>query len=156
MKNTPKFIVAENLGKLAKWLRFLGYDTIVLKAVGFNNKIRISRKDGRIYITRSRKEASSNISFPRRLILSERYIDQLQEITDLLSLDKDRIFTRCSLCNSRLFSIEKERIKDLIPDYIYEHHDEFRLCRKCGKIYWQGSHFDDMMKTVKKVFERTG
>ncbi len=156
MSKRPKFLAAENLARLAKWLRFLGYDTELYRAVGFNNKLRILKKDGRIYLTRCGKEAGSNIAFARKLIRSGNHLEQLREIIDFVAIDQKRIFTRCSICNSGLYDIKKEKIRELIPDYIYENHEEYRICRKCGKIYWKGSHFLEMKKTLEQIFKKIG
>ncbi|MBN1326731.1 MAG: Mut7-C RNAse domain-containing protein [Candidatus Cloacimonetes bacterium] len=147
----PKFILTENLNKLAKWLRILGYDAALFKAISFSALIRTAINDDRIVLTRSRKQADSNYHFPRRLIRSDDHLEQLKELQDLIVFDRSAIFSRCSLCNRILFEIDKEKIKNLVPEYVYQNWNEFRICRKCGKIYWTGSHFDNIIRFLETV-----
>ena len=81
----PKFLLAENLNKLAKYLRFLGYDTSLYKAISLDTKIRLCQKERRIYLTRSSKEASSPHKFTRVLIKEEFVDDQIKEMKDYLN-----------------------------------------------------------------------
>jgi len=69
----PKFLLAENLGKLAKWLRFLGYDAALYRKISLDNMIRIANKDNRIILTRSKKVAKNKRKFKRILIKSENH-----------------------------------------------------------------------------------
>jgi len=150
----PKFLLAENLNRLARYLRMLGYDAAVYKKISFSNRIRLVNKDKRVYLTRSKKEAKSNIKFARKQIISEIIWEQLQELQDYISYSEKHLFSRCLECNKKLYSIEKEKIKALVPDFIYAEHDNFYLCRKCGRIYWLGSHSQEMEKTLKKFTKK--
>ena len=148
----PRFLLAENLGRLAKWLRLLGYDTVVYKSISYHNMVRLALKDRRIILTRSKKDANLNGRFSRRLIVSDKHLDQLEEIKDLLRLNNDKVFTRCLICNRILYDISKNKIQDFIPEFVWERHSKFKICRKCGKIYWQGTHYKDMLNKLKKIF----
>ena len=152
----PRFLLAENLNKLAQYLRFLGYDAALIKSISFTKKINLCNKERRIYLTRSNKEAKSNHKFSRILINGQFVQEQIKELSDYIVFAETNIFTRCSKCNSLLNKIDQEKIKSFVPPYIFEHHDQFRICRKCGKIYWKGTHFDHLSDELNRLVERNG
>jgi len=147
----PKFLLDENLTRLARWLRMLGYDATVYENVSIHNKIRLAKKERRIYLTRSKKTAKLKEEFSRFLIRANDHQHQMGELNQFLKFENDFIFTRCINCNRKLEKISKEKIKEIIPPYIYETFNEFNICRKCGKIYWQGSHYASMKRQLKNM-----
>jgi len=147
----PKFLLDENLNRLARWLRIFGYDAAVYRSTGIHNKVRLAKKERRIYLTRSKKLAKLNEEFSRFLIKANDYQHQLGELRHFLKFDDDFIFTRCIECNRKLEKISKEKIKEIIPSYIYETFIEFTICRKCGKVYWKGSHYASMKRQLKNM-----
>ncbi len=147
----PKFLLDENLNRLAKWLRLLDYDAAVYKSISFHNAIRVANRERRIFLTRDRNLAGSNLIFSRRLIMSVDHRDQLKELNDIVTVKEEYLFSRCILCNKRLFNIPKKKIKELIPEFVYESFDEFKLCRKCGRIFWKGSHYKAMKEELKNL-----
>ncbi len=153
MKDTlkPKFLLTENLNRLAKWLRMLGYDAAIYKSISFHNMIRLAVKERRIILTRSTKQAKSNLKFSRILIKADNHLQQLKELKEVISFNEHYIFLRCLLCNKLLIEIAKEKIKDLVPEFIYENQTDFKVCRKCGKIYWQGTHYKAMLAEIKNT-----
>ena len=148
----PKFILSQELNRLAKWLRILGYDAVIYKSVNLLTIIRLAKKERRIFITRSQKKVKSVQKFSRILIKSENYLEQLREMKDYIRLNNEHIFTRCIICNKLLFEISPKKIITLIPEYIYQNHKDFKVCRKCGKIYWKGTHYQDMKNELSKLF----
>ena len=143
-KNRKKFLLDDNLGTLAKWLRILGYDAAVYRSISIQKKISLCNKERRIFLTRSKKLAKRKESFSRILIRSEKYDEQLLEMQDLIELKGDVLFSRCLKCNSRLHKIQKEKIAGLVPENVKCNFSDFKICRKCGKIYWNGSHYEAM------------
>lgn len=156
MIDKPKFMLPENLNKLAKWLRVLGYDAMVVRKISMANMIRMANRDRRIILTRAHKFAYSPHRFRRHLIVSEDHLQQLEEILDLVDYNETELFTRCLECNRLLNSIEKSKIKQYVPYFIYENHDEFLYCRNCGKIYWPGTHYQNMKKKLEDIFKNGG
>ena len=147
----PKFLLDENLNRLTKWLRMLGYDAAIYKGVSIHNKVRLAKKERRIYLTRSQKTAKLKEEFSRFLIRAVNHQQQLEELRKFLKFDDDFILTRCIECNRKLEKISKEKIKENIPPYIYETFIEFTICRKCGKVYWKGSHYASMKRQLKNM-----
>ena len=149
----PQFLLSENLNRLAKWLRMLGYDAAVYKSISIDKMIHLAGKEKRVLLTRSKQVSRRKEKFPRVLIQSEFHIDQLKELRSYLKLNEEYLFTRCINCNKILYDISKDKIKDLIPEFVFNSIDEYKVCRKCGKIFWQGSHYEDMMKILNKIFD---
>jgi len=79
--------------------------------------------------------------------------EQLSQVIAEISFDTDSILTRCSLCNSILKSIHKKEVQKKIPKKVYEYHHEYWICPTCKKIYWKGSHYDEIIKKI-KIFSK--
>jgi len=152
-RKLPGFILTENLGRLAKWLRILGYDAAIYKSISFNNMKRIAVKDRRMILTRDKghvRAAEKRIKI--LLIRSTDYLEQLAEMKEYLNFNDDQIFTRCPVCNKLLYEISGKKIKELIPEYIFEQHKELLNCRKCGRIFWKGTHYKEMLRKLSTIF----
>jgi uncharacterized protein with PIN domain len=152
MENRLKFILTVDAQKLAKWLRLLGYDTKVIKSVAMLNLIRIAKKDKRIIISRSKSVLNHPLEFDRIFIHSDQLEEQLLELKPWLKYDENYLFTRCPEDNEILKDIAKDKILNLIPEKVAQLHDEFKVCQKCGRVYWQGSHYQKIMTEIQKVF----
>ncbi|MBW6515853.1 MAG: Mut7-C RNAse domain-containing protein [Candidatus Cloacimonetes bacterium] len=147
-----KFLTDNNLGRLAKWLRLLGYDTSSYKKVSLLSLSNIARKEERIFLTSSRKNAGLKIFDNTILIHSSNIFEQLQELNAKLNLNFENAFTRCNLCNQLLRKIDKEKVVSLVPDYVYQTSDHFEICRNCGRIYWEGTHNQAILDKFKEIF----
>jgi uncharacterized protein with PIN domain len=149
----PRFLLTANLNKLAKWLRLLGYDAALYKNISFSAMINLAAKERRKILTRARKQQNDKHK-DIILIRSEDHLNQLREINKLLVMNDDYLFTRCLICNKMLYEIERQNIKKLVPEYIYKTHSDFKVCRKCGRLYWQGTHYEKMLETLKEIFNQ--
>jgi uncharacterized protein len=148
----PKFLLTENLNKLAKFLRFMGYDAAVYKSISFDNMIRIAEKDKRIILTRSVKQSKSKKQFRRIFIKSDNHISQIKELKDVIRYNEDNTFTRCGECNKKLFEIIKTKVKGLVPEFVFETQTEFKICRYCGKFFWKGTHYKEIQRDLAEIF----
>ena len=151
---SPRFILEDNLIRLAKWLRIMGYDAAVHRAVSLSTLISLANKEKRVFITRSNKIFKLKQRFPRFLIKSDKHLQQLQELKNYIELEEDFLFTRCTHCNTKLNVIEKEKIEKLVPEVVYQSFEDYYICRRCGRIYWQGSHYKRMKLELQKIFNR--
>ncbi len=151
--NRVKFLLDENLGKLARWLRLLGYDAAIYKSISIHNKIRLAIKEQRVYLTRNKKIAKLKQKFPRKIILSQNYKEQLKELKDYIEYNEDYLFTRCAICNRLLKTADKEKIKKLVPPFVYQTQNEFKICYMCGRIYWKGTHYKKIEQTLKTILK---
>jgi uncharacterized protein with PIN domain len=152
MPSPKKFLVDINLGRLAKWLRFLGYDTLYYQKVSLYALSRIANSEKRVFLTRSEKNSRLKIFNDSILIKSSNFLEQLSELKSLITLDQELLFSRCSLCNKPLFSVEKEKLAHLIPEYIFQSQQDFKICRACGKIYWNGTHQHKISNELEKLY----
>jgi uncharacterized protein with PIN domain len=146
-----KFIADRNLGKLTKWLRILGYDTVFYRENIDRDFLRTGAKEKRIVLTRRRDMARRNFSGRMVIIYHDRVYDQIQELREKASLDLNprNLFTICLECNQPLQPISKENTADKVPPYIYQTQDTFLTCPECGKIYWPGTHKENILRQLK-------
>jgi len=149
-----KFLVDDNLAKLARWLRLAGYDTAFYNPVDDNELARIAKSEQRTMITRDRK-------LPQRcefdevfLITVENPFEQLAEVARHFTLDLEtRTFQRCPKCNGLLSSVKKQDYADEIPPHVYQTLDEFHRCASCGQLYWPGTHYERIRMKMEWVNE---
>jgi len=148
-----KFIVDENLAKLCRWLRFLGYDTVLLKDVKFHVIERIAIKERRIILTRKRKCKLSSSDYHLQIVYSESLSDQIKELRHYLQIDHSKLLSRCSKCNEKLYKIDKDKVKHMLDEYLLDSNEVIRYCRSCGRFYWQGSHYQRIIRTLSSILE---
>jgi len=143
------FAAEKTLGKLAKWLRILGFDTI------YDPDIKNTAESGRILLTRTKRIQDEYTTDKLIFIESDKPFKQLQEVVKALGIVNEDIktFTRCIRCNTEIRTINKNSIRSLVPDYVWENQDSFKACIECKRIYWQGSHTKRSMEIIKKLFE---
>lgn len=135
-----KFILTDELGRLCKWLRILGFDSRIEK--DRRSLVIDSLKEERTILTRDSK--MSRFTGIRVVKIESDFVEQqvAQLIKDLnLKIEKDRLFTRCVLCNECLEDTDRDSVKDRVPEYVFKTQDLFMACPKCGKIYWHGTHW---------------
>ena len=146
-----KFVADSMLGKLAKWLRMLGYDTYYQPGNYGPEDIDLLVKQGRILLSRRRITAKKYTD--ALLVCSHHVGEQLVEVKEglLLSPDSRDWFTRCMLCNSRLKSVQEDDARENVPEYVFYHNmKEIRVCPSCGRYYWPGSHRTRMVRQLEK------
>ena len=149
-----KFIADAMLGRLARWLRILGYDVSYESSISDDDLIARAIREHRIILTMDRKLTERESARNSMLIKSPSYKEQLKQVITHYNIDyKTEIFTRCLVCNNLLETIEKEKIKDRIPSYVYSTQDEFDICRQCGRIYWSGTHRTKMLKMLDEILK---
>jgi len=155
MSSEPlKFIADAMLGRLARWLRILGHDVVYDSSISDNDLIARAIREHRIILTMDRKLTERESAKNSLLIKSPSYKEQLKQVITHYNIDyKSGIFTRCLVCNSLLASIEKEKIKDKVPPYVYSTQDEFDICQQCGRIYWSGTHRVKMLGMLGEIMK---
>ncbi len=148
-----KFLVDHMLGKLAKYLRFMGYDVFYPPHnMDDDEIIRIAESEERKIITRDKELAKRANGF---YVKSEDYREQLKIVAKKFNLRmrKDMFLSRCSVCNEPLVKVPKEEIRGKVPEYVYETHDKFYMCPKCHRIYWYGTHTERIEKEIRKILK---
>ena len=142
-----KFLTDPTLGKLAKWLRILGYDTAYYRGNIDRNFLKKAEKEGRIVLTRKRDMENRSFSGQMVIIQDDRVQDQMRDVMRKLSLtpDPDRTFTICLRCNEALKRISRDEIGEIVPNYVLRNHEDFKICPRCKSIFWPGTHRDNML-----------
>jgi uncharacterized protein with PIN domain len=137
-----RFTADCNLGKLSKWLRILGYDTLYDRGNADETFLRKAGDAGRIALTR-RRDLARRPESGCIVVVSADHVDmQIGEVLEALSLEPDpaKRMTRCLRCNAPLEEVSKESVTGLVPAYVCGICTQFRICRLCGRIFWPGTH----------------
>jgi uncharacterized protein with PIN domain len=151
---TVTFAAENTLGKLAKWLRILGFDTLYDSGAGGAAFFR-SVPEGRVLLTRTVGVEKQLRSDRLLFIQSDDFRRQLGEVIRQLEIRPEdlRPFTRCIECNQIIESVEKPLIRHRVPDFVYESHEHFQQCPRCRKVFWSGSHTNRVLDCIRQLFD---
>ncbi len=144
-----RFLVDVNVGKLVRLLRMAGLDATVAPA---NQSIRdiaaAAATDGRILLSRNRDLLKLRSVVFGRLVRNQDPIRQFTEVSRLFDLSPlYRPFSRCMACNGVLHPVDKADILDRLEPLTIRYYHRFHQCGSCGRLYWRGSHHDQMVRT---------
>jgi hypothetical protein len=153
-----KFIVDQNVGRLVKWLRIMGYDTIFFNGSNDSRMIATALAEGRVILTRDtqimRRRVVTKGLLKAILIQSEYPQEQIRQVIETLNLDcLSRPFTLCLECNQPLVERSKEQVKDLVPPHVFKTQKQYMECPSCHRIYWRGTHWQAMTKRLEHFME---
>ncbi|MBN2378929.1 Mut7-C RNAse domain-containing protein [candidate division WOR-3 bacterium] len=143
-----RFIVDAMLGKLARWLRVLGWDSEYVKGKSTEVLLKKAKAEGRILLTRKQGLTDERLVFVENEKLTEQLV-QLERKFRVLSAGEP--FTRCIECNEKLEEVDKAQVKGKVPFYTYETQEKFYRCPGCGKVFWPGSHHEAMLWKLRKL-----
>jgi hypothetical protein len=147
---TAAFVLDVHLGRLAAYLRILGFDSLYRNDYDDPEIIRISLHQGRIILTRDLGILKQRRVTHGYWLRSQRPSEQLREVIDHLDLAGSAApFTRCPACNGLLEHVAKNVVEELLPPETRRHYDDFSRCFECGKLYWKGSHYEKLLRLVK-------
>ena len=151
----PKFIVDVNVGRLATWLRIMGYDTTFPRTANDNELVRLALKQDRLLITRDSGfllRRSVRLGQLRMLyVVADDLRGQLRQLIGELDLNLDSGFSRCLRCNEPLAPVDKGAVADQIPDYVARTQTAFSQCFSCLRVYWPGTHWSNMISELARV-----
>jgi uncharacterized protein with PIN domain len=148
-----KFICDDNLGKLAKYLRLLGFDTYFAEPIANADLLKTAAAEERFLITRDRRLMSKSHPFGVLLLEFDDPLAQLAaSVTRLkLTIDTARLFSRCSRCNAPTRFVLKAEIAERAFPYILRTQDIISECPLCKRLYWRGTHYIRLLGKLKSA-----
>lgn len=154
-----RFMADAMLGRLARWLRILGYDTAYEKVIPDDVLIERLLREHRWLLTRDRRLAQRKVLRGHHtLIASDDLEGQLRQLRQELRLDLDvnhQRGYRCADCNASLMSISHDHAAPLVPPFVAQQYREFLQCPQCRLVFWPGSHWDDLRGRLAAVTKRS-
>jgi len=150
----PRFLVDTMLGRLATWLRILGYDAAYFR-VGDRDRLAQARREERILLTRDARLLARRRLPPHLGIASDHVAEQLRQVVRAFALTPTcPPARRCPRCNLALAAQDKVILAGRVPDFVWSHHDRFWACPGCGRIYWAGSHRQRKDESLRRLAAR--
>ncbi len=147
-----RFVLDTHLGRLAAYLRLLGFDTLYRNDWDDPELVRVSAGERRILLSRDRGLLERRAVTHGYRVRETRPRRQLAEVVERFDLGRSAApFTRCLACNEPLVPVPKEAVRERLPPRTRREHDEFRLCRRCDRVLWRGSHYRRMRRLVEAV-----
>ena len=143
------FIADVMVGKLARWLRVLGFDVLYSNKYEDDEIIPISDTEGRLILTRDVQLAARRPGTQSLFIESGDYKEQVRQVVQSLNLKEFKALSRCLECNARLEGVDKEAAFDRVPPFVYLTQERFARCPNCDRIYWRGTHTQEMLKQIR-------
>lgn len=149
-----KFFCDHMLGTLAKWLRIYGFDTTYAgPEIGDEEILNISKIEDRILLSRDKNliNSAKRENIKNIKITSTELDEQIKTTLKGKKLDTEKILSRCIVCNSLVQDIKKEDVKRRVPERIFKSKDKYWFCPKCKKVYWKGSHYENMIAQIENL-----
>jgi len=147
-----RFIADVHLGKLARGLRLLGFDTLYENNYSKKTLVKKASEESRIVLTRDVVLLKHKAIKAGYWLRSQQFEEQLMEVTSHFGLQElFKPFARCTICNGKLIAVSKEDVIDQLLPKTQACFNEFFQCSCCKRIYWKGSHYDKMQQLINKL-----
>lgn len=159
MAEIMKFIADNNVGKLARWLRMVGFDTLSFNGANDAEMVIAAEAEERIVLTRDtgimERRPITSCKVQAILIESDRLDQQILQVVSTLKIGKSQLkpLTLCLECNRLLMPRTKAEVKDRIPPYVFKTQEQFVECPRCNRIYWKGTHWQAMQRKIDIMVE---
>lgn len=148
----PLFLADCNVGRLARWLRVLGYDAAYEPVLPDAQVVARARAEGRVLLTRDvdmmRRRVIASGTVQAILLRDDTVQDQLRQVLSELALQPGQTLTRCIDCNSELQARGKEAVAHRLPPYVRATQERFSECPSCTRVYWPGTHWERMRERI--------
>ena len=151
----PRFVADAMLGRLARWLRALGYDTLYLRDAPDRRLLAVALAERRLLLTR-------DVALARRarevgfLVRAEALDAQIQEVTAACGRAGQRALSRCLECNALLAPRAPDAVRDRVPPYTFLTRREFWICTGCGRVFWAGTHVTGIRRRLEPYLRDAG
>jgi uncharacterized protein with PIN domain len=153
--STPRFVADVMLGRLARWLRALGYDTLYFRDAPDRRLLAVSLAEGRRLLTR-------DVALARRareaglLVRAEGLDAQIEEVAQACGLAGWWALSRCLECNGLLVPSPPAAVRGRVPPYTFATQREFWTCAGCDRVYWAGTHVEGIQRRLGRVLATVG
>lgn len=148
----PRFVLDVHLGKLARYLRLLGFDTIYDRDYDDATIAAISRKERRLLLTRDKGLLKRNEVTRGYWLRNIQPRLQIAEVVEAFDLHRVvRVFSRCMVCNHSLETVAEASVRDALPAGLRGQFEHVSRCPGCGRLYWPGSHYDRLVNLVSNL-----
>ena len=148
----PRFLADCNVGRLARWLRALGYDASYHTRIDDSELVREAAAENRVVLTRDRDLTRRRVIqtgvVRAVLIRDDDVISQLRQVFSELGLELKDALTRCIECNSELVSRVPATVVERVPPYVRSTQSRYAECPECGRVYWAGTHWQRMREVL--------
>lgn len=146
-----RFVLDGHLGKLARWLRLIGYDSLHMNHCDDADLAGISAEQERVLLTRDRGLLMRRCVVHGCYVRETESVAQLREVMRRYDLNTTGALTRCMVCNGMINPVGKSAILDLLPENTRKHYTVFFKCGGCGKIFWEGSHHARLRRLIESL-----
>jgi uncharacterized protein with PIN domain len=150
-----KFVADGMLGKISRWLRILGHDVKYENNASDDEVLRVAIVESRILLTRDSGLFHRTHAFNVKgvLVLEQKLEEKLANIAHRfkIKLDIDVTNSRCPLCGSCLERVARTQVTNKVPKKTLKRFNDFWLCTSCDKVYWQGTHWKNIIQTLNKA-----
>ena len=148
----PRFLADCNVGRLARWLRALGYDASYHARIDDSELVREAAAENRVLLTRDRDLTRRRViqtgAVRAVLIRDDDVIQQLRQVFAELGLELKEALTRCIECNSELESRVPAAVVERVPPFVRQTQSRYAECPDCGRVYWAGTHWRRMREVL--------
>jgi uncharacterized protein len=147
-----KFIADVHLGKLARYLRLSGFDTLYTTDYDDMEIISLALKEHRIVLTRDKGILRNRLVTRGYWLRSQDPREQIREVINRFDLKNQvNLFSRCSQCNSLLSDVTRDEVIQMLQPKTARYYEEFKKCPGCNKIYWRGSHCERLARLIQQI-----
>ncbi|NOZ76704.1 MAG: hypothetical protein GXO65_03315 [Euryarchaeota archaeon] len=149
-----RFVADSMLGRLARWLRMSGHDTAYPLEAGDRELLELAAGEGRVLLTRDRglHRRAAGAGVESILIGDDHIHGQLRQLMEAgVEIRDTPVCSRCPACNGDMEAVEKGDVEGRVPAGVFQGVEDFWRCRDCGKVYWEGGHWEDIRRQVRLV-----
>jgi len=149
----PRFVADTMMGELARWLRIMGYDVVYSRYFSDKDLLRIASETDRIILTRDKRLHRRATKMGVKSVYVESVEGPAYRLAEVsakagIELEADPSKSRCPECNSELVSTSRESVAGRVPPVAGKTYHVFYLCPRCGRVYWEGSHWKNIRRII--------
>ena len=156
----PRFLADGMLGRFTRWLRMLGCEVKYFNEASDDRLLELAEMEGRVLLTRDLElfQRAKTRGLDACYIEGTTTSETIAEVANRykIRLEVDTSISRCPTCGSPIRSVEKVEVQDRVPKGTFKQYSEFWICTSCGKVYWCGSHWNQITETLERAKKLMG